>query len=342
MSRPRDDFSRWTDCLLDAERSPGDQRQAAHEWCAWGLQLLGVDESDVNQPEAFYADTILDGGKAISPLGAARCIREYRRTAVFLQGMDAAIETALQQFPDEPLHVLEAGCGPLAPLALPFALRYPPERVTFTLLDLHPASLESARRVVAALGLERSIREYVAADAIRITLPPEKRPHVIACEVLLRALTREPQVAVTFNLAPQLRAGGVFVPERIDVDAALFDASRVGAGPESPAGPVVAELGNVYSLHPAGIASRTAVDRLPANSIAVPPHDPRRTPLKLLTRIQVFGDHWLGDMESSLNTPLPIGYPNEIAELGGELDFVYDASNDPRLRIVRASAANGV
>lgn len=336
MDDPRDAFRRWTECLLDPDRTPLQQLEAAQSWCEWGFGVLGIDE---NRSEAagdpFFADTHLASGKAISPLGAARCVREYRRTAVFLQAMAAVIDDVRARFPGETIHVVEAGCGPLAPLALPFALRYSPEDVVFTLLDVHPVALEGARRVVQALGLAASIRGYVATDATTIRFSAADRPHLIACEVLLRALTREPQVAVTMNLAPQLRPGGVFVPQRIDVEAAL-----IGSG-NSAGFSRVADLGPVFSL------DATAPDVLPAGesgryvarSIDVPVHDRQRTPLKLMTRIQVFGEHVLGDMESSLNLPETLDYPDDIARGGGALDFAYEVSSDPGVRIVGCRVA---
>src|SRR5690606_22092088 len=156
--------------------------------------------------------TGLPSGEAISPQRAALCVREHRRTAVFLQAMDAAIRAARERFPGETLHVVEAGCGPLAPLTLPFALRYAPEEVAFTLIDLHEASLASARRLASELGVEGSIRACRAEDATEVRFAEAEQPHVIACEVLRRALKKEPQVAVTRALAPQLRTGGFFLP----------------------------------------------------------------------------------------------------------------------------------
>ncbi len=362
MIDARENFRRWTDCLLDPTASPQAHRDAAHAWCEWGLARLGVNEGAVpSAGEAFFADTILAQGKAISPLGAARCIREQRRTAVFLQAMDTAIRTAIERFPGETIHVLEAGCGPLAPLALPFALRYAPERVVFTLLDLHPVALDGARKIVAALGLERSIRGYVATDATSVKFAPEDRPHVIACEVLLRALTREPQVAVTLNLAPQLRPGGVFVPEKIDVDAVLFDSGQWAraavvttevASPNVPSSHTsITELGNVFSLN-AGAVDRIEAWRSPeagsegtrwfrAKSVAVPAHNVERAPVRLFTRIQVLGAHKLGDFDSSLNLPSRVRYSEAIAERGGRLDFAYEASSDPGLRVVAVRGADG-
>lgn len=355
MTDARETFRQWTDCLLDPHATPQAHRDAAHAWCEWGLRVLGVDESVVpGASDEFFADTILAQGKAISPLGAARCVREQRRTAVFLQAMETAIRTAMERFPGETIHVLEAGCGPLAPLALPFALRYPPERVVFTLLDLHPIALDGSRKIVAALGLERSIRSYLATDATSVRFADDDRPHVIACEVLLRALTREPQVTVTLNLAPQLRSGGVFVPEKIDVDAVLFDAGQwtkatvVKADQALPdvreVRASVTELGNVFSLH-AGEVDR--IESCPpvgegadgarwfrAKRVEVPAHDAQRFALRLFTRIQVFGEHWLGDFDCSLNLPARVAYPPAIARAGGRLEFAYEASSDPGLRVV--------
>src|SRR5690606_27285209 len=112
------------------------------------------------------------------------------------------------------------------PLSLPFALRYPPEEVVFTLLDFHEVSLAGARRLAEDLGVTPSVRAWVAGDASEVRFAESERPHVIACEVLSRALKDEPQVAVTRHLAPQLREGGFFVPERIEIEAGFLHGDR--------------------------------------------------------------------------------------------------------------------
>lgn len=344
-------FRSWTDCLLDSARTPIEHLEAARAWHDWGLRFLGIDDSAPScSADPYFADSHLPNGKAISPLGAIRCIREYRRTAVFLQAMAAALREARRRFPGETLHVVEAGCGPLAPLALPFALRYAPAEVQFTLLDYHPVALEAVQRVVAALGLQSSIRAYIAADATAHRFSDADRPHVIACEVLLCALKREPQVATTVNLAPQLRRGGIFVPERIDVEAALFDSRRHlessmkdpmqrSASDDLERG--IRRLGPVFSLDAAAVSTLecTEAGLFRAGSIRLPRAINDAAPLHLLTDIRVFGEHRLVDFESSLNLPERVSLLPEVAASGGRIDFAYDSRGDPGLRVVACRPA---
>ena len=333
---------RWTDCLLDPARSAIDQLAAASAWYDWALATWGVDENDIEQRAELFRPTKLSQGKAISPLDAARCVCEFRRTAVFLQGMAEAIRELRSRFPGKKIHVLEAGCGPLAPLALPFALRFPADEMTFTLLDLHASSLDAVRRIVSALGLETSVR-YLQADATAIRFPDEARPDLIACEVLLRGLTREPQVAATLNLAPQLKPGGLFLPERITVEAALFDVKRHVDGQlaadEALASSAIVGRTPLFSLVATEIQKVRSLgsNRFAANSIHVPPHDAGRTPLRLFTRVGVYRHHVLRDFDSSLNLPEPLEYPEVVAQSGGRLDFVYSATDEPGLRVVNHS-----
>lgn len=328
----------WTEKLLDGTARADVHRDAAIAWCDWALTTLGIDEqrAALDPANGFFAATRSRTGKAISPLAAAQCVREQRRTAVFMQATDAAIREARRRFPGEKIHVLEAGCGPLAPMTLPFALRYPPGEVCFSVLDLHEVSLDSVRRLAAELGVESSIHEYLPADATTVRFAPADRPHVIVCEVLLRALTREPQVAATLNLAPQLRPGGLFLPEKISVRAGLLDFAKYdrwlrGSDPE---GSPVTELGEVFCLDAMHCQALRRIDgdRLAAEAVRVPPHGPR-TPLHLFTRLQVLHDHRLGDFDSSLNLPERVKGAAPLAERGGIAEFHYEISAEPGLRV---------
>jgi hypothetical protein len=341
MNESRESFRRWSKCLLDPSRAAGEQRDAAHAWCEWGLTLLEVNEHEAAMhPGAFSSNTELATGKAISPLGAARCLQDFRRTAVFLQAMDAALHAAFERFPGETIHVLEAGCGPLAPLALPFALRYSPEQVIFTLLDLHSAALEAAQRVVDELGLRRSVRAFVAEEATSVRFAEKERPHVIACEMLQAALTSEPQVAATLNLAPQLRTGGFFLPEQVDVDAVLFDSgARLRAvtnhsGDAALAAHAITGLGNVFSLDAHALEKLNSGEResLAVAKLNVPSHDLARRRLHLFTRISVFREHRLIEFESAITQPQRVKYPATLAK-GGKVSFTYEVAKEPGLRL---------
>jgi hypothetical protein len=333
-------FLTWVNCLLDPARTPLEHLHAARAWCAWGLDSLGFGpNANLDRTDAFHLDTTLVNGVAISPYGAAMCIREFRRTEVFVQAMDAAIRAARERFPGETIHVVEAGCGPLAPLAFSMAARYPANEVSFTLLDFHPVALAGAKRLAEALGVEASIREYLEADATSVRL--REAPHIIASEVLLRALTKEPQVAVTLNLAPQLREGGFFLPECIDVDAALFDSETyfrpigIDADLAAHRSASIQDLGAVFRLEAAELRKlkRHGNIGFEAHTVTVPPHDTKRQSFQFFTRIRVFGDHVLTDFESSLNQPQPFRLPPEVPRDGADVRFVYEVSQNPGLRL---------
>lgn len=129
--------------LLTAGDYAGDQLAAARDLHALLGALSGLDRhagADVDRAR------ILSVGKAISPRDAARGVLDFKRTAAFLLGLESAIRAALSGFDERPVHVLYAGCGPLAPLAICLMPRFPPAEVQFTLVDVHDASIDCARR----------------------------------------------------------------------------------------------------------------------------------------------------------------------------------------------------
>ncbi len=334
----RAELMNWLDCYLDPAISLGELHETSQKWFRAWIDLLGIDERrEGGSLSSFQRATRLAHGEAISPLSAARCVWEFQRTAQFLRGMDRALQAAFATFPGETIHVVEAGCGPLAPLALPFAVRYPPERVQFTLIDCHDVSLECARCLANELGVTAAIRDFLQVDAARHRFPEEDRPHIIACEVMQRALVKEPQVAVTLNLAPQLRPGGAFLPEWVEVHACLFDAAlhyNASVTPTTGARPGVAELGLVFRLDARELPTVESGDpgAIRARTVSVPRHEAGRSPLRLFTRIGVQGDCQLLDFDSSLNLPERLKYPIALAERGGQLAFRYHLSDRPGWR----------
>lgn len=269
------------------------------------------------------------GGQAIAPLEAADCVLDSARTAAFLGGLAAALDALSRRFPGERLRALYAGCGPFATLAVPLLAARPDLPVGFTLVDAHPASLASARRLVAALGLEDRVDAWIEGDAGRVRAPGGAPFHLLVIEVMRAALECEPQVAVTRALAPALLPGGVLVPARIAVELAAAGAGRAGRdGPTGGARVRLAALG------------RTGLDR-PAGAVRLPaPGLPRRRalPVVLATRIEVFGGFGLRPGEAGITVDRPAaGLP--AVRAGQRIRYRYREGADPGFELRPAGPA---
>jgi hypothetical protein len=272
----------------------------------------------------------LSAGSAISPLDAARCLLDARRTAVYLRGVYNAIREAQQRFPGEVIHVLYAGCGPFAPLCLPLLPLLAGQAVCFTLLDVHARAIESVQAILAALPLERINIDCLVCDATRYHTPGHRPVHVIVNETMQRALEKEPQVAILMNMAPQLAAGGLMVPEMIAVDAVLTDLSRelgsngVASAPWSGRIP----LGRILEIDRERSCAWSAAGaslHLPPARIAIPSVLAAQYSLVLTTTIRTFGAHVLREYESGLTHPLLVhGWC-----AGQELEFTYRLGKNP-------------
>lgn len=165
--------------------------------------------------ENEQADLLLSSGIALSTKNAADCIRDYKRTASFIKGVYKALLSALKTFPDTRINILYAGCGPFAPLILPLLPLFKPEQLSVTLIDINECSIETVKEIVAELKYEPYIANITVADATQYKYSKLKNLHLVITETMFQALTREPQVAITRNLASQLTKGGILIPEEI-------------------------------------------------------------------------------------------------------------------------------
>ena len=164
---------------------------------------------------------------------------------MFIRALYAGLRAAQRRFGDAPIRVLYAGCGPYATLLLPLLHRFEPSALELTLLDIHQPSLNSVKQLLAHHGLGAHRVCTVRADACRYRHP--RSLHLVIAETMQKALEQEPQFAVTANLAPQLHAGGWFLPERIHVELCLLEQRAACA---LPAGGRPLSLGRVLRLQP--------------------------------------------------------------------------------------------
>ncbi|HEV2734141.1 MAG TPA: hypothetical protein VGV85_04850 [Longimicrobiaceae bacterium] len=329
----------------------GDDRLAA---AAAGLYALCSSIAGIDEDSGHAGDsdgTRLPSGEALSPRDAARCVLDFRRTSRFLRGLQAAILEARARFPDGATEILYAGCGPFAPLALPLTTRFSPAEIRFTLLDAHERSLDAARLIFQALGKGAFVRDYVRCDAASYEHDAPHALHLVVVEAMQAALEKEPQVAITMNLAPQLRPGGTFIPERITVDCCLCDPARefpappAGAGaadslPPGAGGRARVHLGRVLDLTARGFRGLPASgggDEQHGSSagpkllLRVPGELDGEFGLMLLTSITVFDCIALDEGESGLTCPR-ILYDAGTMRGGETMEFEYRLGDEPGFR----------
>lgn len=332
-----------SNCLFQTD-SDAESLQAATDLHALfsGIVSLSDDPASIDQ-----TDTQLNAGKALSPGAAARCILDYMRTRSFLRGMRDAVVESRRTFPGQTIHILYAGCGPFAPLALPLTTIFTSAQVQFTLLDIHKRSLDSVRQIVETLRVKEYVRDYVQCDASSQQIRCTSEPHILLIETMQKALEKEPQVAITRNLISLLADGGILVPKRICLSVCMGDAS-IEVAPTSVGNTVSTEngrrnridLGEVFELTSESARqqwsrydddeSGRAHCSAPVN-IRLPQQTSDAPDLMILTNIKVSDSVALRDYESGLT------YPTVLFQLGrlrtnDQLIFQYVTGERPGLR----------
>lgn len=174
-----------------------------------------LSEYFVKEEEGGREDIKTAHGNAIGSFWAARCTREIFRTQRFSRGLYAAVSDALKQH-KKPVHVLYAGTGPFATLALPVMMMFKPEDVQFTFLEINADSIDILKRVIDSLDLRAYVKHIYKCDA-SVWDVASTEVDIVISETMNKALKTEPQVAIMLNLASQLPKETVFLPEEIKV-----------------------------------------------------------------------------------------------------------------------------
>lgn len=266
-------------------------------------------------------DIHLPSGKAISPEGAAHCLLEMKRTAIFLRGIKQAIDSKMGDNM-EPVKILYAGCGPYATLITPLLRYYSVDKINVTLLDINCVSLNSAEKLINEFGLGDYIDQFVLDDAA--TYKVDRLYDIVISETMQAGLKNEPQVAITQNLVPQCKPDTIFIPEQITVDAHLMKRG-IWDGDQ-----ILEEGGETHHLCELFSVNKTNLDSSNYRKIVtLPPTFNKPYDLLLYTTIKVFGNEVLELNDCSLNMPLRYfelrdNYPKSI-------EFWYNQSNKPKI-----------
>ncbi|HSH65543.1 MAG TPA: hypothetical protein VLB84_07040 [Bacteroidia bacterium] len=298
--------------------------ELADFFSAWNLdQLPGFQErGTIELPTA--------SGIAISSTEAALCTTDYLRTARFIKSVHAALHELISRFPDQRLRVLYAGCGPYATLVLPLLPFFLPEQLELVFLDINDYSIRSCRQLVKKIGFEHYNITFATIDATRFE--NKKKFHLVLTETMFRALTREPQVAITEHLRSQLLTDGIFLPEEIKLDAActvfikepfLKSDPAVTIPPEqvTPFLPQRWPLGCLFSIsHETDFNALTngTFTQIESEYYKIPKEVNNHPDVCIYTQLRIFGTIYLHSSESLITNPYCVA---SLANMSGYSHF---------------------
>ncbi|QQR55199.1 hypothetical protein IPG41_01395 [Candidatus Peregrinibacteria bacterium] len=194
--------------------------------------MASISPSDTGGTNTGYGD-------ALDPVRAAHCTirNESQRTGALIRGLYQKVNELRQKYPNRPVRIAELGCGPLAPIALSVASLFQPEEVRLLLVDIHNESLAILERLSEKLKLKGHI-ETLEQGNLLVGNWGHLRPDIVVLEVMMAALLREPQGAVTAHLAPQFEPSTLWLPQKIEVTGSLFHGSETPASKWISLGPI--------------------------------------------------------------------------------------------------------
>ncbi len=296
------------------------------EMMKYELLLRRLAESHPKFPalKGMNSPSVTATGHAIDPWRASLSLVDRTRTAAFIRGGVRAVERGLTDNPDRPTYVIEAGCGPLAPLSIPLMARFGPEQLQVILVDLHQESIDCACHIIDKLELSDRICQAICGDLMNLKF--SENADVIILETMCTALFREPQVALTRSLVRAF-PNAILLPETITIDLQIFDLGKE-AGQMPPVPGPRQLLGQVFRLDRSTALDAAAEDgRLEAATIRLPDTVESGENLFLTTSVSVCDEVAFADYDAEIT--LPVGLAAEPDWLGNDLHFSYRMTEPP-------------
>lgn len=240
-----------------------------------------------------------DGGLRV--MESIRCLRDQIRTKQFLRGVAEAV--AVLDDGREVIRMCDAGCGAVPVQAMYAALTSP--RVRCTCIEINEYSARIARSVIASFGLQDRIT-IVQADAT--TFQHDGRFDLLVSETMHAALTAEPVVQIMSHLRPFVAAGGIMLPSKITVRAAIVRAAEY----ERPKGYVKLYDDPQYYIEPDWhtIVTYRPGDALSAIEFTLPMPDAPYDYVVLINSEVDIGSQHLAPYQSLITTPQALREPD--------------------------------
>lgn len=308
MNEAKKELTAITSKLLNPDSTFGEVFQAVKEYKSLLLNATSLDFGDMETEASIYTDS----GKAIGPRWASLCVDDTFRTQKFCRGLLKAVQQKREENPTRKVHILYAGTGPFATLALPLTTFYSSEEISFTFLEINELSIKGLRETIAYFEIEDYVRLIEKTDATTYKLKNNKEIDIVIIEAMMFSLKGEHQVPISYNLISQLSNDVVLIPQEISLNLLAVNSERRHANKQSLGDPIpyFEPLGTLFKLSKEEIYKQTTLffetfpeTEFPENKIEIPNAINRNfNELHVETKITIFKDEVLQIDESGLTT----------------------------------------
>lgn len=337
MNAAHDSLSAITSVFLNSESDFSEIFQAGKNYKELLMLASGLEISAVPDEETI----VTESGKAIGPTYASLCVDDIFRTQRFIKGIFQAVED-VRKGGKQNVRLLYAGTGPFATLVLPLTSRFSSEEINFTLLEINEKSFESVKKTFKSLDLDSYVHEYIKGDGTTLKVQEAEQFDILIVEAMTHSLKSEHQVAITYNLLPQIRDDAILIPERIDLNLLGVDINKMAqyktTGDSSIA--YFKNLGNLFTLdreqvklHKKDFEAAFPKFIFPMKETVIPEDTNEEfTSLSIATDIQVYKDIRLQIDECGLTMLFKLYDLDPMKEIGTTLTTKYICGKHPRLQ----------
>lgn len=294
-----------------------------------------LTQISVFDDENSSRNTLLKEGNAISPVQAAKCLRQSIRTRQFWLAILAAIENQLTEHGE--IRILYAGTGPYGTILLPLLPFIKQQSIRLVCIDIHEENIVAINRIIAVLQPELKQLDLICADATKWQPEPGQSFDLIISETMNAYLHREPQVSIFAHLEQFLTTTGHLIPQKIIVEAWLSDHRHYDVKEREVKVHSASKLQQLVCLdRELSRTIRQQHSEYLTAELQLPKHKLFLRSLELRTDITIFKEITLTLNQCSLNSPKHITLHGGFMS-GDKVQFKYRIFNNPNWEVHRNS-----
>ena len=303
--------------------------------------LLEASQLDISN-EAIDNTIFTESGKAIGSKWASLCVEDFLRTKRFCNGLLKGVQKVRSDHPEKKVHILYAGTGPFATIALPLISEFTSEEIVFTLLEINENSYHALKKTLSFFEADDYLDNVLCQDATTYKVTSPDSVDILVTEAMMNGLKSEPHVAITVNLMSQLPKEVIMIPQEICLNILGVNSEIRAANKQSLEAPksYYEKFGTLFRFNKKEIYSHQDTFLKAFPNFEFPEvktrisdnANMRYDELCIETHIVVFEDEVLGIDESALTGLLLLTRLNPMLQTVREVASKYICGTNPGLQ----------